>query len=66
MSGWVGIKLRYVLIVTEIIRLDLAVFWVHVRSALTNAFAVSMSLHMTAKMVTLAGFPQSAGLHISP
>jgi len=41
----------------ESIRLDQAVFSVHVRSALTNAFAVSMSLRMTATMATLAGFP---------
>lgn len=39
------------------IRLDQAVFGVHIRSALTNAFAVSMSLRMTATMATFAGFP---------
>ena len=39
------------------IRLDQAVFGVHLRSALTSAFAISMSFRMTATMATLAGFP---------
>jgi len=39
------------------IRLDQAVFGVQVRSALMSAFAISMSLRMTATMATLAGFP---------
>ena len=39
------------------IRLDQAVFGVHVRSALTSAFAISMSLRMTTTMATFAGFP---------
>ena len=38
-------------------RLDPEAFWVHVRSALTNAFAVSMSLRITATIATFAGFP---------
>jgi len=41
----------------ESIRLDQAVFGVHLRSALTSAFAISMSFRMTATMATLAGFP---------
>lgn len=39
------------------IRLDQAFFGVHMRSALTRAFAISMSLRMTATMATFAGFP---------
>ncbi len=39
------------------IRLDQAVFGVHIRSALTSAFAISMSLRMTTTMATFAGFP---------
>jgi cobalt-zinc-cadmium efflux system protein len=39
------------------IRLDQAVFSVHIRSALTSAFAISMSLRMTTTMATFAGFP---------
>lgn len=39
------------------IRLDQAVFGVHVRSAFTSAFAISMSLRMMATMATFAGFP---------
>ena len=39
------------------IRLDQAVFGAHIRSALTSAFAISMSLRMTTTMATFAGFP---------
>ena len=36
--------------------LDQAFFCVHIRSALTSAFAVSMSFLITATIATLAGF----------
>ncbi|MCR9170693.1 MAG: transposase, partial [Rhodobacteraceae bacterium] len=39
------------------IRLDQEVFGTQTRSALTKAFAVSMSLRMIATMATFAGFP---------
>ena len=39
------------------IRLDQEVFGTQARSALTKAFAVSMSLRMIATMATFAGFP---------
>jgi len=39
------------------IRLDQAVFFTQFRSALTSAFAVSISFLMTATMATFAGFP---------
>ena len=41
----------------ESIRLDQEVFGTQTRSALTKAFAVSMSLRMIATMATFAGFP---------
>ena len=41
----------------ESIRLDQEVFGTQMRSALTKAFAVSMSLRMIATMATFAGFP---------
>jgi predicted DNA-binding transcriptional regulator AlpA len=47
------------LIEHESIRLDQAVFWVHVRSALTRALAVSTNLRMSVTMATFAGFPAS-------
>ena len=39
------------------IRLDQAVFFTQSRSALTSAFAVSISFLMTATIATFAGFP---------
>ena len=54
------------------IRLDQAVFSTQVRSALTSAFAVSMSLRMMATIASFAGFPYATATcsipddHISP